>query len=45
MTFRFRTSPQALPGRREKISFVLRKAEGRVWFDHVRLFEIKASGK
>ena len=45
MTFRFRTSPQVVQGRNPNISFVLRKAEGRVWIDHVRLFEIKVSGK
>ena len=39
------TSPQVIQGRNPNIAFVLRKAEGRVWVDHVRLYEIKASGK
>ena len=45
VTLRFRTAPQAIPGCSPKISFILRKAEGKVWFDHVRLFEVKKSKK
>jgi len=41
MTFRFRTSKTVLPGRKPRLTFVLRKATGKVWIDHVRLVEVK----
>ena len=41
MTFRFRTSKTVLPGRKTRLSFILRKATGKVWIDHVRLAEVK----
>jgi len=40
MFFRFKTSPND-DGKKPKVAFVLRKAEGKVWIDHVRLFEVK----
>ena len=41
MTFRFRTSKTVLPGRKTRLTFVLRKATGKVWIDCVRLAEVK----
>ena len=38
-TFRFRTAKTVLPGRNTRLSFILRKATGKVWIDHVRLIE------
>lgn len=38
-TFRFRTAKTELPGRNPRLSFILRKATGKVWIDHVRLIE------
>ena len=39
VSFRFRTSKSVVPGRTPRLSFILRKATGRVWIDHVRLTE------
>ena len=44
MFFRFRTSPND-DGRKPKASFILRKAEGKVWIDHVRLVEVKTGSE
>ena len=41
MTFRFKTSKTVLPGWKPRLSFILRKATGKVWIDRVRLVEIK----
>ena len=41
--FRFRTSPEN-DGRKPRLCFILRRAAGKVWIDHVRLEEIR-SGK
>ena len=41
MVFRFKTSKVVLPGRKTRLSFNLRQATGKVWIDHVQLYEIK----
>ena len=45
LTFRFRTAKTELPGRNPRLSFILRKATGKVWIDHVRVFEVKKTEK
>ena len=40
LTYRFRTAKTEIPGRTTRLSFILRKATGKVWIDHVRLIEI-----
>ena len=45
LTFRFRTAKTEIPGRTTRLSFILRKATGKVWIDHVRLIEIAPAGK
>ena len=41
MIFRFKTSKTVLPGRKTRLSFILRKAAGKVWIDKVALYEVK----
>ena len=41
MTFRFKTSKTVLPGRKTRLTFILRKATGEVWVDNVALYEVK----
>ena len=42
--FRFRTAKEVVPGRNPRFAFVLGRASGKVWVDHVQLFEIKSTG-
>ena len=35
----------ATENRKPNLTFILRKAEGKVWIDHVRLFETAPAGK
>jgi len=39
--FRFRTAKEVVPGRNPRFAFVLGRASGKVWVDHVQLFEIE----
>ena len=43
MSLRFRTSKTVVPGKTPRLSFILRKAVGKVWIDHVRLEEVNAA--
>ncbi|MBO4490833.1 MAG: DUF4838 domain-containing protein [Lentisphaeria bacterium] len=43
MSLRFRTSKTVIPGKTPRLSFILRKAVGKVWIDHVRLEEVNAA--